>query len=283
MAGLPLHLIGSNVHRGNDLLVIRHCARHEAIPTFPAISAKITPNTTPSVLTTWSRRGTVSSPTGAGTQGKRLLSRRCSRNFRRCRTRRQFLAETSRIEDTGFGGRNRSSCRALGRLQGRRGTLRILYGAMKPYRIRMTQRCSSAKQGVLRRQEFQATNVASTLGAPPAFFDRKSRHHGIHKKTIVLRSCLGAHKKSNPSQSTLDKVRPENNQVETLPTALQKEFSGELANSSHRARGFEQAHRACFSKLLVCLHCGLTEVIVPERELRVLRPESSEDAAVWHR
>jgi hypothetical protein len=59
-------------------------------------------------------------------------------------------------------------------------------------------------------------------------------------------------------------------------------FSGELAIHFTGLAGLNKPIVWVFPNLLVCLDCGLTEFIVPERELQVLRHGTPiEGAVVW--
>jgi hypothetical protein len=50
-------------------------------------------------------------------------------------------------------------------------------------------------------------------------------------------------------------------------------FNGEVAIHLPGLKGLDKPIVLVFPELLVCLHCGLTEFIVPESEARVLREE----------
>ena len=57
-------------------------------------------------------------------------------------------------------------------------------------------------------------------------------------------------------------------------------FSGELAIHFTGLAGLNKPIVWVFPKLLVCLNCGLTEFIVPERELQVLETGTPHEGAV---
>ena len=60
------------------------------------------------------------------------------------------------------------------------------------------------------------------------------------------------------------------------------EFSGELAIHFTGFAGLNKPLVWVFPKLLVCLNCGYTEFIVPEKELQVLKTGTPvEGVAVW--
>src|SRR5215469_16023193 len=60
------------------------------------------------------------------------------------------------------------------------------------------------------------------------------------------------------------------------------EFGGELAIHFTGLAGLNKPIVWVFPKLLVCMNCGLTEFLVPERELQVLETGTPvEGAAVW--
>ena len=60
------------------------------------------------------------------------------------------------------------------------------------------------------------------------------------------------------------------------------EFSGELAIHFTGLAGLNKPVVWIFPKLLVCLNCGYTEFIVPEKELQVLKTGTPvEGVAVW--
>ena len=62
----------------------------------------------------------------------------------------------------------------------------------------------------------------------------------------------------------------------------QRVFNGELAIHFRGLEGLDKAMVWVFPKLVVCLHCGLTEFTVPERELQVLVQGSPvKGAVVW--
>ena len=52
-------------------------------------------------------------------------------------------------------------------------------------------------------------------------------------------------------------------------------FNGEVAAHFPGLEGLNKSIAWVFPKLAVCLHCGLAEFIVPERELQVLEPRFS--------
>ena len=73
-----------------------------------------------------------------------------------------------------------------------------------------------------------------------------------------------------------------NTKCSRCSSECRKEFSGELAIHFTALAGLKQPIVYVFPRLLVCLHCGLTKFIVPERELQVLETETPvEGAAVW--
>jgi hypothetical protein len=51
---------------------------------------------------------------------------------------------------------------------------------------------------------------------------------------------------------------------------FQSTFNGEVAIHFRGIEGWDKSLMFVFPKLMVCLHCGLTEFTVPELELRVL-------------
>jgi hypothetical protein len=57
-------------------------------------------------------------------------------------------------------------------------------------------------------------------------------------------------------------------------------FNGETAIYFRGLEGLDKPIVWVFPKLLVCLHCGLTEFTVPERELSVLVQGTPVDGAV---
>ena len=60
------------------------------------------------------------------------------------------------------------------------------------------------------------------------------------------------------------------------------EFGGELAIHFTGLAGLNKPIVWVFPKLLVCLNCGFTEFIVPERELQVLETGTPiEGTAIW--
>jgi hypothetical protein len=60
----------------------------------------------------------------------------------------------------------------------------------------------------------------------------------------------------------------------------QSVFNGELAIHFPGLEGLNKHIVWVFPKLLVCLHCGFTELAVPERELQVLTQGSPVEGAV---
>jgi hypothetical protein len=59
-------------------------------------------------------------------------------------------------------------------------------------------------------------------------------------------------------------------------------FSGEVAIHFIGLAGLNKPIVWAFPQLLVCLHCGFTEFVVPARELQVLETGTPvEGAAVW--
>lgn len=71
---------------------------------------------------------------------------------------------------------------------------------------------------------------------------------------------------------------------ERCASHMQPHFSGELAIHFAGLKGLDKPIVWVFPRLLICLRCGLTELTVPERELRVLRDGTVEDGAmVWPR
>jgi hypothetical protein len=55
----------------------------------------------------------------------------------------------------------------------------------------------------------------------------------------------------------------------------QSTFNGEVAIHFSGLKGLDQPIVWVFPKLAVCLECGFTEFVVPERELRVLRHDDT--------
>jgi hypothetical protein len=53
-------------------------------------------------------------------------------------------------------------------------------------------------------------------------------------------------------------------------SANQRAFNGEVAVHFPGLEGLEKPIIWVFPKLVVCLHCGFTEFVVPQRELSVL-------------
>jgi hypothetical protein len=60
----------------------------------------------------------------------------------------------------------------------------------------------------------------------------------------------------------------------------QSVFNGEIAIHFPGLKGRDKPIVWVFPKLVVCLHCGFTEFIVPERELQALEQGSSGKGAV---
>jgi hypothetical protein len=60
----------------------------------------------------------------------------------------------------------------------------------------------------------------------------------------------------------------------------QSEFNGEFAIHFRGVEGLDKPIVWVFPKLMVCLRCGLTEFIVPERELQVLQQGTPVKGAV---
>ena len=52
-------------------------------------------------------------------------------------------------------------------------------------------------------------------------------------------------------------------------------FNGEIAIHFPGLAGIDRPIVWVFPKLAVCLHCGLTEFTVPERELQILAPRDA--------
>lgn len=50
----------------------------------------------------------------------------------------------------------------------------------------------------------------------------------------------------------------------------QRDFNGEIATHFPGLNGVDKPIVWVFPKMLVCLHCGFTEFVFPERELSVL-------------
>lgn len=60
----------------------------------------------------------------------------------------------------------------------------------------------------------------------------------------------------------------------------QSTFNGEVAIHFTGLNGLDKPIVLVFPKLAVCLECGFTEFVVPERELRVLLHDSSVRGAI---
>jgi hypothetical protein len=60
----------------------------------------------------------------------------------------------------------------------------------------------------------------------------------------------------------------------------QSSFTGEVAVHFPGLKGLDKPIVWVFPKLLVCLHCGLTEFTVPEKELSVLVRGTAVEGAV---
>jgi len=56
----------------------------------------------------------------------------------------------------------------------------------------------------------------------------------------------------------------------------QSTFSAEVAIHSPGLKGLNKPIVWAFPKLVVCLHCGLTEFVIPETELGQLRESESD-------
>ncbi len=57
-------------------------------------------------------------------------------------------------------------------------------------------------------------------------------------------------------------------------------FNGEVAAHFPGIEGLNKSIVWVFPKLAICLHCGLAEFIVPERELQILKQGSPVEGAV---
>jgi len=68
-------------------------------------------------------------------------------------------------------------------------------------------------------------------------------------------------------------------QCSRCSSECRKEFGGELAIHFTGLAGLNKPIVWVFPKLLICLNCGFTEFIVPERELQVLETGIPEEGA----
>lgn len=56
----------------------------------------------------------------------------------------------------------------------------------------------------------------------------------------------------------------------------QSDFNGEIGIHFPGLKGLEKPLVWVFPKLVVCLDCGVTEFVIPETELRVLREDPTQ-------
>jgi hypothetical protein len=76
---------------------------------------------------------------------------------------------------------------------------------------------------------------------------------------------------------------PSNNdaQCSRCSSEYRSDFGGELAIHFTGLAGLNKPIVWVFPQLLVCLHCGFTEFVVPARELQVLETGTPVEGAVW--
>jgi hypothetical protein len=72
----------------------------------------------------------------------------------------------------------------------------------------------------------------------------------------------------------LNKLNLETMACKQCDSANQRRFNGEIVIHYPGLKGLDKPLVMVFQKLSVCLRCGSTEFIVPERELRLLEPDA---------